>query len=51
MVNVKLGNEESCNVHSFVAQWLQYPTGSQKAIGSIPVRDSGFFLSLSLVTR
>ena len=28
---------------SFVAQWLEHPTGVQKVIGSIPVEDSDFF--------
>ena len=29
---------------SFVAQWLEHPTGVRKVIGSIPVWDSDFFL-------
>ena len=28
---------------SFVAQWLEHPTGVWKAKGSIPVGDSDFF--------
>ena len=28
---------------SFVAQWLEHPTGLRKDIGSIPVGDSDFF--------
>ena len=28
---------------SFIAQWLEHPTGVQKVIGSILVRDSDFF--------
>ena len=31
------------NYESFVAQWLEHPTGVQKVIGSIPVVDSDFF--------
>ena len=30
---------------SFVAQWLEYPTGVRKVIGSIPVGYSDFSLS------
>ena len=29
---------------SFVAQWLEHPTGVWKVIGSIPVGDSNVFL-------
>ena len=29
---------------SFVAQWLEHPTGVRKVIGSIPVGDSNVFL-------
>ena len=31
---------------SFVAQWLEHPTGVGKVIGSIPVGDSDFFFVL-----
>ena len=30
---------------SFVAQWLEHPTGAQKVIGSTTVADSHIFLS------
>ena len=30
---------------SFVAQWLEHPTGAQRVIGSITVADSDIFLS------
>ena len=30
---------------SFVAQWLEHPTGIRKVIGSIPIGYSAFFLS------
>ena len=28
---------------TFIAQWLEHPTGVRKVIGSIPVGDSDFF--------
>ena len=28
-----------------VAQWLESPTGEREVIGSVPVRDSDFYLS------
>ena len=40
----------TARLESFVAQWLEHPTGVRELIGSIPVGDSEFFLGPVLVT-
>ena len=31
-----------------VAQWVEHLSGNQKVVGSIPIRDSEFFLGIQL---